>query len=62
MKINNNTIYPIFAMIAGIAIFIRDGSSGVFTYLLPIKLGVWQQPIGALIFIIGFILYKRSAK
>jgi hypothetical protein len=62
MKINNNTVFPIFTMIAGVATFIRDGSSGVFTDILPIKLGLWQQPVGALIFLIGFILYKRSAK
>jgi hypothetical protein len=62
MKFNDKTIFPIALMIFGAANFLRDGNSGIFTGILPIKLGLWQQPVGALIFLIGFILYKRSAK
>ena len=62
MKFNDGTIYPIIIMIAGIAVFLRDGNQGLFTDILPIQLGLWQQPVGATIFLIGFIMYKRSAK
>jgi hypothetical protein len=62
MKFNGKTIFPIALMIFGVANFFRSGDAGVFMDVLPIQLGLWQQPISALIFIIGFILYKRSAK
>ncbi len=62
MKFNDRTIFPITLMIIGAASFFRNGNQGVFFNILPIQLGLWQQPVGALIFIVGFILYKRSAK
>jgi hypothetical protein len=61
MKINNNTIFPIMLMIGGFSAFLLDGKSA-FTFVYPYPIGIWQQPVGALIFIIGFILYRRSAK
>lgn len=61
MKINNQTFFPLSLIVLGGLIFFGDGSKA-FTFVYPYPVDKWQQVIGALTFIIGFVLYKRSVK
>jgi drug/metabolite transporter (DMT)-like permease len=60
MKFNNQTFFPITLMFLGVCFVLNDGNYS-FANNYPYPIGIWQKPVGILIFAIGFVLYKRSA-